>query len=76
VCPFCVMKETVIQEFSVCARLMSLLECLCERSGVDFTVGMLIMVYSYSNKENAKSVFLNFLVAQAWWGDNRPFTII
>ena len=59
VCPFCVMSETVIHVFSVCTRLMplmSLLECLCERLGVEFTVGMFIMVFRYSNKEKAKCV--------------------
>jgi hypothetical protein len=36
-CLFCKIKETVINVFSVCTRLMplmSLLECLCERLGV------------------------------------------
>ena len=32
-CPFCVMSETVHHGFSTCARLMSLLECVCERFG-------------------------------------------
>ena len=67
-CPFCVMKETVIHVFSVCTRLMplmSLLEYLCERLGVVFTVGMFIMGYRYSIKEKAKCVLLNFLFAQA-----------
>ena len=67
-CPFCLMSETVIHVFSVCTRLMalmSLLECLCERLDVVFTVGMFIMGYRYSSKEKAKCVLLNFLFAQA-----------
>ena len=76
------MSETVIHVFSVFSRSMplkSLLERLCERLGVGFTVGMFIMRYRYSNKEKAKCVLLNFLFAQAElakWGDNRPFNII
>lgn len=67
-CHFCKMKETVIHVFSVCTRLMplmSLLECLCERLGVVFTVGVFIMGYRYSSKEKEKCVLLNFLFAQA-----------
>ena len=67
-CSFCVVSETVIHVFSLCARLrplMSVLECLCERLGGVFTVGMFIMVYRYSNKEKAKCVELNFLFAHA-----------
>ena len=44
----------------LCRRLQgSLLECLCERLWVGFTVGMFIMGYSYLNKEKAKCVLLN-----------------
>jgi hypothetical protein len=67
-CLFCKMKETVIHVFSVYTRLMplmSLLECLCERLGVVFTVEMFIMRYRYSCQAKVKCVLLNFLFAQA-----------
>ena len=41
------------------------MECLGERSGVVFTVGMVIMGYRYLSKEKANYVLLNFLFAQA-----------
>ena len=65
--------------FSVCAwlmPLMSLLECLCERLGVVFTVGMFIMGYRYSVCSGEVGYLASKEEQGQRWVDNRSFNII